>query len=110
VLGRLGRHAPAADVLQSAIRGGATGTLLYLAELFLGSEEEALGNTAAARAAYGRAAALYPRAQSPRFALSQLARRAGDRAAAQRELRLIAELPEQETDREDPWWTYYDVR
>ena len=110
VLGRLGRHRAAADALQTAIRDGAGGALLYLAQLFLGSEEEALGDAAAAREAYERAAALYPRAQSPRLALSQLARQAGDRTAAQRQLRFIAELPATETGREDPWWNYYDAR
>ena len=59
---------------------------------------------------FERAAALYPRAQSPLLALSQLSRRAGDRPAAQRELRILAELPEDERQREDPWWNYYDVR
>ena len=55
-------------------------------ELFLGRAEEALGHDEAARAAFERASALYPNAQSPRLALSQIARRAGNRAAAQREL------------------------
>ena len=84
--------------------------LLYLAQLFLGRAEEALGHDAAARAAFERASALYPNAQSPRLALSQIARRAGNRAAAQRELQLIAALPDDERRREDPWWLYYDVR
>jgi tetratricopeptide (TPR) repeat protein len=110
VLGLLGRHSQAAEALRGAIRSSATGEFLYMAELFLGSEEEALGHSAAARAAFERAAVLYPRAQSPRLALSQLARRAGDRAGAQRQLRILAELPEDEAQREDPWWNYYDVR
>ena len=64
----------------------------------------------ASRAAFLRASALYPNAQSPRLALSQIARRTGDRAAAQRELQFIAALPDDERRREDPWWLYYDVR
>jgi len=83
---------------------------LYLAELFLGRAEETRGNDAAARAAFERASALYPKAQSPRLALSQIARRAGNRAAAQRELHALAELPNDQNQREDPWWLYYDVR
>ena len=79
-------------------------------ELFLGRAEEALGHDEAARAAFERASALYPNAQSPRLALSQIARRAGNRAAAQRELQAIAALPDDERRREDPWWLYYDVR
>ena len=93
-----------------AIAGGASGWLLYLAELFLGRAEEARGDHAASRAAFLRASALYPNAQSPRLALSQIARRTGDRAAAQRELQFIAALPDDERRREDPWWLYYDVR
>ena len=33
-----------------------------------------------------------------------------DRAAAQRELQFLADLPDDERRREDPWWLYYDVR
>ncbi len=110
VLGELGRHAQSADVLRSAIQEGVTGEVLYLAELFLGRQEDAMGNLAQARARFERAASLYPRAQSPRLALSQLSRRTGDRAGAQRELRALAELPADERQREDPWWNYYSVR
>ena len=110
VLGRLGRHRQSADVLREAIRRGVSGEFLYLAEMFLGTEEEALGNHAEARLHFARAASLYPRAQSPRLALSQLSRRVGDRAGAQRELGALAELPADEGRREDPWWNYYDYR
>ncbi len=92
-----------------AIDGGVTGELLYFAEMFLGSQEEALGHPTQARACFERAALLYPRAQSPRMALSQLLRRAGDRSGAQRELRILAEIPPNRREREDPWWDYYDV-
>ena len=109
MLGELGRHELSVEALRAAIREGATGELLYLAELFLGRQEEVRNNGAAARAHFERAAALYPRAQSPRLALSQLSRRAGDRSGAQRELRVLVELPEDERQREDPWWNYYDA-
>jgi tetratricopeptide (TPR) repeat protein len=109
VLGQLGRHDQAADELRAAISGGVTGEFLYLGELFLGAEEEALGNRGEARARFQRAASLYPRAQSPRLALSQLSRLAGDRPGAQRELRMLSELPDDERQREDPWWKYYDA-
>jgi hypothetical protein len=110
VLDELGRYAEASDELRRAIAGGASGHLLYLAELFLGRAEETLGHDEAARAAFERASALYPNAQSPRLALSQIARRAGDRAAAQRQLQALAKLSDDEHRREDPWWLYYDVR
>jgi len=110
VLGALGRHEQAADALRAAVNGGVTGELLYLAEMFLGSQEEALGHRMQARARFEHAASLYPRSQSARIALSQLARRAGDRSGAQRELRVLSALPSDDRQREDPWWNYYDVR
>jgi len=110
VLDDLDRHEEAAVELRRAIAEGAGGDLLYLAQLFLGRAEEALGNREASRAAFERASALYPNAQSPRLALSQIARRIGDRAAAQRELQFISKLPDDERRREDPWWLYYESR
>ena len=110
VLDDLGRHEEAAAELRRAIADGASGPLLYLAHLFLGRAEESLDHDAAAREAFERASALYPNAQSPRLALSQIARRAGNRAVAQRELQAIAKLSDDERRREDPWWFYYDVR
>lgn len=80
VLDDLERHDEAAEELRLAIANGASGWLLYLAELFLGRAEEGRGDHAASRAAFLRASALYPNAQSPRLALSQIARRTGDRA------------------------------
>ena len=110
VLDDLGRHDEASDELRRAMADGASGPLLYLAELFLGRAEEASGRYERARAAFEHASALYPNAQSPRLALSQIARRMGDRRAAQRELQMIARLPDDERRREDPWWFYYDAR
>lgn len=110
VLDDLGRHEEASEELRRAIADGAGDHLLYLAQLFLGRSEEALGHDTAARAAFERASALYPGAQSPHLALSQLARRAGNRSDAQRQLRALAALPDDERQREDPWWLYYQVR
>jgi tetratricopeptide (TPR) repeat protein len=110
VLSDLGRHAEASEELGRAIDGGASGELLYFAHLFLGHAEEALGRGQAARAAFERASAMYPNAQSPHLALSQIARRAGDRRAAQHELQVISALPSDERVREDPWWSYFDMR
>jgi tetratricopeptide (TPR) repeat protein len=110
VLGDLGRHEQAIAELRRAVEDGAADELLYFARLFLGRNYEALGDYAAARGELEAAAAMYPRAQTPRLALSHIARRAGNRAAAQRELQVLAALPEGERQREDPWWTYYDLR
>jgi len=107
VLLLLDRPADAAVALRIAL-GATDDTLLrYYGQLFLGASEEVLGNVDAARAAFTEAAALYPLAQSPGLALSALARRRGDRDGALRELRRVFDLPREQSDRDDPWWTYY---
>jgi tetratricopeptide (TPR) repeat protein len=110
VLGELGRHDEATTELRYAIEHGADGIHLFYAQLFLGHQEEALGREESARQAFERAAELYPKAQTPRLALSQLARRSGRREAARTEVEYLASLPADERRREDPWWSYYDVR
>jgi tetratricopeptide (TPR) repeat protein len=108
VVGQLGRHREAVAELRKAIGAGLAGESLYYAELFLGREEESLGNRTAARESYEKASKLYPRAQSPRLALSQLDWQSGDRAAALRALESMSNLPPHELEG-DPWWTYYAV-
>jgi hypothetical protein len=83
--------------------------LSYHAHQFLGVEEEAIGNREAAQAAYERAAVLFPHAQSPLLALSQLSRKYGDRNGALRAADRLFAL-QADSDREDPWWTYYVVQ
>jgi tetratricopeptide (TPR) repeat protein len=110
VLALQGRHADAARELRRALEATSDSLLLYYAELFLGGEEEALDHRDAARASYEHAAALYPRAQSPHLALSQLARRFGDRAGALRAIQQVLRPPADESDRDDPWWTYHTAQ
>ena len=108
VMGALGKHAEAAGELRRAVADLTDRQLLYYAELFLGGEEEALGNRDAARVAYEEAARLFPMAQSPLLALSQLARRYGDRGGALRAIERLFALPaEDRTEKDDPWWWYY---
>ncbi len=104
-LGELGRHSDAAVELRRVIDAQPEAERLYLAELFLGREEHALGRRDEAKRRYERASALYPDAQSPQLALAQLARESGDRAAAHRALRTITNPPEANPD--DPWLWYY---
>jgi hypothetical protein len=81
--------------------------LQYYGRLFAGEAAEMLGRMDEARDAYERAAELFPRAQSPRLALSQLAARTGDRARAVKTMESVLSTSlEPELD-EDPWWTYY---
>lgn len=110
VLGDLGQHDQAIAELRRVVDSGAGARLLYYAHLFLARSHEAAGGYEEARRELERAATLYPRAQTPPLALSRIASRTGDRAAAQRELLRLAALPDEEHQREDPWWDYYDLR
>ena len=105
-LGTLGRHKEAAAELRRAIDLKPDQTSAYLAALLLGYQEEALGRRDEARRRYEQAAALYPHAQSPRLALSALARQTGDRVSAQHSLQALAAMDDD--DRLDPWWLFYE--
>lgn len=107
VLGLLGRHQEAAEQLRQAATTIGDSQVVYYACMFLGEEEQALGHGDAARGWYERAATIYPRAQSPLFALSEMASRSGDTAAAVRAIDRIRQLPADETERSDPWVAYY---
>jgi tetratricopeptide (TPR) repeat protein len=107
-LGELDRHEEAASELRKSIESGIRGDQLYYAELFLGREEEVLGRKADARLHYENAAELYPRAQSPRLALAQLARQSGDRNGAWGAFKIVTGLPSFDLARWDPWWEYYE--
>jgi len=87
-------------------------TLRYYGELFLGGAEEGAGHYDQARGAYERAAALFPKAQSPLLGLGELARRRGDRRSALEAMEKVFALSPLEEDRVDPWWVYhvYHVR
>jgi tetratricopeptide (TPR) repeat protein len=108
VLGALGKHAESAAALRRAVADLTDPQMLYYAELFLGAAEEALGNRDAARVSFEHAAELFPRAQSPLLALSELARRYGDRGGALHAIdRLFALDGEERNAHDDPWWQYY---
>jgi tetratricopeptide (TPR) repeat protein len=109
VLDLLGRHEEGAAELRRAASATDDRLLLYYADLFLGQAELALNHPDEARASFERAASRYPRAQSPRLALSQLARRYGDRAGALSAIQHVLDLPASEGEREDPWWYYNEV-
>ena len=107
-----GRAPEAAIELQQAIASPDDNDderLLYYAELFAGAAAEAMSQFDAARASYEKAFGRYPAAQSPRLALSALARRRGDRVAALRALQEVFELrPSVDPALDEPWW-WYDV-
>ncbi len=107
VLLLLDRPADAASELRQALAKTDEAEQRYYGELFLGAAETSRRNFDAARDAYSRAAGLFPDAQSPRIALSELARRLGNRDGAMREMQVIFDLPAIEAERDDPWWHYY---
>jgi hypothetical protein len=108
VLLRLGKYDEAARELRQVLpRLDADQELLYDGELFLGAAEGQLRHDETSRAAFERAAALYPAAQSPWLSLSELARRRGDRAQALRYMERVFALPAKESERIDPWWKYH---
>jgi tetratricopeptide (TPR) repeat protein len=110
VLCELGRHDEAIGELQRVIQAAPGRDLLYFSHLFIARSLEALGRSDDALLALDEAAALYPNAQTPRLAMSQIARRMGNRGAARMQLEWLARLPVAEQQREDPWWNYYDIR
>jgi VWFA-related protein len=78
----------------------------YVAELLMGSIHQAAQRFDQARASFERSAALYPTAQSPLVALSQVARASGNRAEAVRSVERLTALPHDVDGRRDPWWEY----
>lgn len=108
VLTLRGRADEAATVLgQVRDDDGADPVVRYYRALFLGRALELTGRAADGRASYERAAALFPRAQSPRLALSQLAAEAGDSRTSRDAVAAVLALPFEEQARADPWWVYY---
>jgi tetratricopeptide (TPR) repeat protein len=106
VLALTDRDAEAARELERALASSDEPVLAYFGALFLGAVEETRGHVEAAKALNERAAALYPRAQSPRLALSELARRAGSRDEALGEIAHVFALGRDAGNESDPWWTY----
>jgi tetratricopeptide (TPR) repeat protein len=106
VLGLLGNHHQAVAELQRAAASIKDPQLLYYTSLYLGYEFAMLSRRSEAREQYERAAMLYPTAQSPLFALSQLAHSSGDVEGAFLALQRVFELHRTDSWKDDPWWTY----
>jgi tetratricopeptide (TPR) repeat protein len=106
VLGRRGRHQDAIVELRRATMETDNRLLQYYGQMFLGTEAAALDLTDESRRAYKRAAELYPDAQSPHLAISALATRMGDRAAALAVIQPVI-TGDDPVLSDDPWWSYY---
>jgi tetratricopeptide (TPR) repeat protein len=81
----------------------------YYLFLFLGQEEQALGNHEAARASYKRALGLFPTADSAALALSRFEHLGGERAAAVDAIVSVMQRPSTPQGRNDPWREYYNA-
>jgi hypothetical protein len=104
VLGLRGKHPEAIRELEQVLpESGENRLLAYYARMLHGRELDALGRHGEARALYEQAARLFPRAQAPRIALSQLLRVSGDAAAATTALAPVVD----DDASVDPWWEYY---
>ena len=99
------RHDEAASLLADAEQALADPVMQYDAALFLGRAEESRGRDAEARAAYERARARFPMAQSPSLALAALQWRLGEQEAAAGGVRLLSQTNPTYTQ-SDPWWRY----
>jgi tetratricopeptide (TPR) repeat protein len=106
VLGLQGRAADAVKELRAAVSATEIPLLRYYGEMFLGRALSTLGEFDDARAAFERAAALYPRAPSPKIALSELAGRSGSRAAALALVREALDTDVNSDDEDEPLWSY----
>jgi hypothetical protein len=106
ILGLQGSHKDAIETLREGLAGPADLYVRYYGELFLGAELQQAGDAIGARAAYERAAALFPRAQSPYLSLSLIADERGARGDTLQAMRRLADLPGAAHLREDPWWRY----
>ena len=104
VLAELDRHKDALPEITRALASLKNETLLYYGQLFAGRSSAALGDAAAARAAFERAMTLAPGAQSPLLAMSQLAYSRGDTDEAAALMARVATRPA--IDGDDPWWGY----
>ena len=106
VLGLLGNHQQAVAELQLAAASVKDPQLLYYTSLYLGCELASLSRHNDARQQYERAATLYPTAQSPLLALSQLANKDGDVEGALVAIQRVFSLARPNSMEDDPWWIY----
>ena len=102
VLAQRGRTAEALVELRAASDASREPLVSYYVALLLGREET---DADVARSAFQRAAALYPRAQSPRIGLSEVEMRSGNRQAAAQALETVWASDQSSRD-DDPWSSY----
>lgn len=101
-----GRTQEAVTVLRRVAGHEADDDVQYYGWMFYGAALNQAGLSDEALQAFRAAAALYPAAQSPQLAISQVVADAGDPALASAALeRVFASAVD--TRRDDPWWRYF---
>jgi tetratricopeptide (TPR) repeat protein len=98
--------AEAMQLLEAALPKTNDAVLSYYGLLFLGHAHRELRRLEPARTAFLAAATLFPRAQTPRLALSELTR-GMSRTEARAALDPLLALGPKLSEREDPWWQYH---
>lgn len=106
VLGLLGLHRQALVELRRADALIQDPQLSYYASLFTGYAFEMISRPQEARECYEHAAKLYPSAQSPLLALSQLARNQNKTSDAIENIQRVFALPPASSGADDPFWVY----
>jgi hypothetical protein len=90
------------------VAGSRDPVLTFYAHLFAGDALSAVNRTSESRAAYERAIASHPSAQSAHLGLAAALRAAGDRASAVEAAMATLTIPPMTRDsNDDPWWEYY---
>jgi len=106
ILGLLGIPYQAIAALHTAEMLIEDPQLSYYISLYLGREYEVISSREKAMEHYKRAATLYPAAQSPILALSQLAHSDNDTEHALDNIQRVFELPRHDSHNDDPLWAY----
>jgi tetratricopeptide (TPR) repeat protein len=106
VLSLQGRHDDALTEVRR-LDASTPAMLQYFGALFAGYAAESLNQLHDARPEYERAADLYPKAQAPRFALSQLAMRSGDPSRAREAIERVLSGASDAALEDDPFWSYH---
>jgi tetratricopeptide (TPR) repeat protein len=106
VLGLLGYPQESIAELQTAQAAIKDSQLLYYASLYLGHELKMVSRFEEARKQFEQAASLFPSAQTPLIALSQLARPLKDPDGEKRFVQRVFALKRTNSMDDDPWWIY----
>lgn len=106
VLTMRGRTREAVSVLRRVAGHEADDVVQYYGWMFYGVALAQSGLADEGLRAFGAAAALYPFAQSPQLAISDLAAESGDAVRSRAALERVFAFAE-DRRRDDPWWIYF---